>query len=71
MNKKDVLGSRSAAGNVQKMKSAPHGLSAGNAHFPALISSTLLGIFGADSIHGILLGYQQVTIPSTLLGYLI
>nr|DAQ57321.1 MAG TPA: hypothetical protein [Bacteriophage sp.] len=23
MNKKDVLGSRSAAGNVQKMKSAP------------------------------------------------
>ena len=24
MNKKDVLGSRSAAGNVQKMKSAPY-----------------------------------------------
>ena len=36
MNKKDVLGSRSAAGNVQKMESMPHGLSAGNAHFPAL-----------------------------------
>jgi len=31
MNKKDVLGSQSAAGNVQKMKSPPHGLSAGNA----------------------------------------
>lgn len=71
MNKKDVLGSQSAAGNVQKMKSPPHGLSAGNAQFPALIPSNLLGIFGADSIHSILLGYQQVTIPSTLLGYLI
>lgn len=45
MNKKDVLGASAAAGNVQKMKSAPHGLSAGNAHFPALIPSTLLGIF--------------------------
>lgn len=36
MNKKDVLGASAAAGNVQKMKSAPHGFSAGNAHFPAL-----------------------------------
>ena len=31
MNKKDVLGARPAAGNVPKMKSMPHGLSAGNA----------------------------------------
>ena len=58
-------------GTSKKWKVCPHGLSAGNAHFPALIPSTLLGIFGADSIHSILLGYQQVTIPSTLLGYLI
>ena len=36
MNKKDVLGLLPAAGNVQKMESTPHGLSAGNAHFPAL-----------------------------------
>ena len=36
MNKKDVLGARSAAGNVQKMESAPHGLSAGNAQNTAL-----------------------------------
>lgn len=36
MNKKDVLGLLPAAGNVQKMESMPHGLSAGNAHFPAL-----------------------------------
>ena len=59
MNKKDVLGARSTAGNVQKMESAPHGLSAGNAQNTALIPSTLLGIFGADLIHSILLGYQQ------------
>ena len=59
MNEKDVLGARSAAGNVQKMESAPHGLSAGNAQFPALIPSNLLGIFGADLIHSVLLGYQQ------------
>lgn len=64
-------GLRLLPGTSKKMKSAPHGLSAGNAYFPALIPSTLLGIFGADSIHSILLGYQQVTIPSTLLGYLI
>lgn len=36
MDKKDVLGASAAAGNVQKMKSAPHGFSAGNAHFPTL-----------------------------------
>ena len=36
MNKKDVLGARPAAGNVQKMKSPPHGLSAGNAQNTAL-----------------------------------
>lgn len=36
MNKKDVLGVRPAAWNVQKMESMPHGMSAGNAHFPAL-----------------------------------
>ena len=42
MNKKDVLGAAAAAGNVQKMKSPPHDLSAGNAHFPALIPSILL-----------------------------
>ena len=45
MNKKDVLGSRPAAWNVQKMKSMPHGLSAGNAHFPTLIPSISLGFF--------------------------
>ena len=71
MNKKDVLGLRLLRGLSEKMESPPHQSSAGNAHFPALIPSTLLGIFGADSIHSILLGYQQATIPSTLLGYLI
>lgn len=55
MNKKDVLGVRPAAWNVQKMESMPHGMSAGNAHFPTLIPSTLLGIFGVDSIPSILL----------------
>nr|DAI12131.1 MAG TPA: hypothetical protein [Bacteriophage sp.] len=30
-------------------------MSAGNAHFPTLIPSTLLGIFGVDSIPSILL----------------
>ena len=44
MNKKDVLGARPAAVIIQKMKSMPHGLSAGNAHFSTLIPSTLLGI---------------------------
>ena len=58
-------------GTSKKWKVSPIWFSAGNAHFPALISSTLLGIFDADSIHSILLGYQQVTIPSTLVGYLI
>ena len=71
MNEKDVLGSRPAAWNVQKMKSPPHGMSAGIAHFPALIPSNLLGIILVDLIHSISLGYQQVAIPSTLLGYLI
>ena len=57
MNKKDVLGSRPAAWNVQKMKSMPHGLSAGNAQNTTLIPSTLLGIILADLIHSVLLGY--------------
>lgn len=50
MNKKDVLGSRSAAGNVQKMKSPPHGLSAGNAHFPALDYAETAGNFGVTAV---------------------
>ena len=57
MNKKDVLGARPAAGNVQKMESMPHGLSAGNAQNTALIPSILLGIILAGLIHSILLGY--------------
>ena len=36
MNKKDVLGARPAAWIIQKMKSAPNGLSAGNAQNTAL-----------------------------------
>ena len=36
MNKKDVLGAWLAAWNVPKMKSMPHGLSAGNAQNTAL-----------------------------------
>ena len=36
MNKKDVLGARPAAVIIQKMKSMPHGLSAGNAQNTAL-----------------------------------
>lgn len=65
MNKKDVLGARSAAGNVQKMESAPHGLSAGNAQNPALIPIILPGIVSADLIHSILLGYPiRHIIPS-------
>ena len=44
MNKKDVLGSRPAAWNVLKMKSMPHGLSAGNAQNTTLIPSILPGI---------------------------
>ena len=43
MNKKDVLGLRPAAWNVQKMESTPHGLSAGNAQNTTLIPSILLG----------------------------
>lgn len=72
MNKKDVLGARPAAWNVQKMESMPISSSAGNAHFPALIPSTLLVIVLADLIHSILLGYPiKRIIPSVLLGYLI
>lgn len=50
MNKKDVLVVRPAAWNVQKMESTPHGLSAGNAHFPALIPRNSLWIVLDDSI---------------------
>lgn len=46
-------------GTSKKWKVCPIPSSAGNAHFPALIPSTLLGIFGADSIPSILPGYQQ------------
>ena len=34
-------------GNVQKMESTPHGLSAGNAHFPALNRQGQGMVFGA------------------------
>lgn len=69
MDKKDVLGASAAAGNVQKMKSAPHGFSAGNAQNTTLIPSILLGIILADLIHSILLlGYSiKRIIPSNLL----
>lgn len=46
MNKKDVLGASAAAGNVQKMKSAPHGFSAGNAQNTALNKAGTAGSFG-------------------------
>lgn len=46
MNKKDVLGSRPAAGNVQKMKSPPHHSSAGNAQNTALDETRTAGSFG-------------------------
>lgn len=46
MNKKDVLGFQPAAWNVQKMKSMPHGLSAGNAHFSTLNRAGTAGSFG-------------------------
>ena len=59
-------------GTSKKWKVRPMGASAGNAHFPALIPSTLLGIVLADLIHSILLGYPiKRIIPSILLGYLI
>jgi hypothetical protein len=58
-------------GTSKKWKVRPIPSSAGNAQNTTLIPSKLLGIFGADSIPSILLGYQQVAIPSTLLGYLI
>lgn len=47
MNKKDVLGTWLAAWNVQKMESMPHGLSAGNAQFPALNRQGQGMVFGA------------------------
>lgn len=49
MNKKDVLGSQSAAGNVQKMKSPPHGLSAGNAQNTALDRARAAGLLLSES----------------------
>ena len=58
-------------GTSKKWKVCPISSSAGNAQNTALIPSILLGIILADLIPSILLGYQQVTIPSTLLGYLI
>ena len=59
-------------GTSKKWKVRPIPSSAGIAQNTALIPSTLLGIFGADSIHSILLGYKAGRIiPSTLLGYLI
>ena len=50
MNKKDVLGARPATRNVQKMKSPPHGLSAGNAQNPALNRAGTAGSFGIAGI---------------------
>ena len=59
-------------GTSKKWKVCPISSSAGNAQFPALIPSTLLGIVLADLIHSILLGYPiKRIIPSILLGYLI
>ena len=46
MNKKDVLGALPDAGNVQKMESTPHGLSAGKAQNTALNSAGTAGSFG-------------------------
>ena len=50
MNEKDVLGSWPAAWNVQKMKSPPHGMSAGIAHFPALNRARARYGFGCAAI---------------------
>lgn len=50
MNKKDVLGARPDAGNARKMKSPPHGLSAGNAQNPALDGTGTAGSFGVSGI---------------------
>lgn len=50
MNKKDVLGARPAAGNVQKMESMPHGLSAGNAQNTALNRTGTAGSFGVTAV---------------------
>ena len=46
MNKKDVLGARLLRGSSQKMKSPPHGLSAGNAQNTALNRAGTAGSFG-------------------------
>lgn len=46
MNKKDVLGARPAAWNVQKMKSMPHPSSAGNAQNTTLNKAGTAGSFG-------------------------
>jgi len=46
MNKKDVLGSRPAAWIIQKMKSMPHGLSAGKAQNTTLNKAGTAGSFG-------------------------
>lgn len=55
-------------GTSKKWKVRPMGASAGNAHFPTLIPSTLLGNFGADSIPSVLLGYKAGRIiPSSSL----
>ena len=50
MNKKDVLGARPAAGNVQKMESMPHGLSAGNAQNTALNRARARLDFGVTAV---------------------
>ena len=64
-------GLRLIPGTSKKWKVCPIPSSAGKAQNTALIPSTLLGIFGADSIHSILLGYKAGRIiPSILLGYL-
>ena len=46
MNERDVLGASADAGNVQKMESMPHGLSAGNAQNTALNRAGTAGRFG-------------------------
>ena len=50
MNKKDVLGTSAYAGNVQKMESMPHGLSAGNAQNTTLDMAGTAGSFGIAGI---------------------
>ena len=50
MNEKDVLGLRLAAWNVPKMKSMPHGLSAGNAQNTTLNTARARRDFGCTAI---------------------